>query len=180
MTIVKAIRPILIGTLLILHPQQTSAENLITDARWAYLADTVMGGISVGKAEVTSSGSETGIRLSGRVSTENNGGFIQIRTPINSSLLKEKTGVEMRVKGSGEIYYIHLRNGASRLPWHYYQASFITKETWDTIRLPFRDFKRSSSLLPRSLNQETLRTLGVVAYGRDHQADITVSSVDFY
>ena len=54
MTIIKAIRPILIGTLLMLHPQQTSAENLITDARWAYLADTVMGGISVGKAEVTS------------------------------------------------------------------------------------------------------------------------------
>ena len=98
MTIVKAIRPILIGTLLMLHPQQTSAENLITDARWAYLADTVMGGISVGKAEVTSSGSETGIRLSGRVSTENNGGFIQIRTPSIHLCSKRKRALSCASK----------------------------------------------------------------------------------
>ena len=53
-----------------------NANNFVEKGNWAYLADTVMGGVSQGRAEF----SNGALRLTGQVSTENNGGFIQVRT----------------------------------------------------------------------------------------------------
>ena len=50
-----------------------SAKNLVYENNWAYLADTVMGGVSRGGAEFSAGV----LRLTGQVSTKNNGGFIQ-------------------------------------------------------------------------------------------------------
>ena len=57
-----------------------SAENLVRTQSWSYIADTVMGGVSQGSAVYVKE--EVSIRLSGIVSTKNNGGFIQVRTNI--------------------------------------------------------------------------------------------------
>ena len=163
-----------------ISPQPSIAENLLEKGRWNYFADTVMGGVSQGQAKMISSEGAKGIHLSGTVSTENNGGFIQVRTSVDPADVKEKLGLEIRVKGNGEPYYIHIRNGSSRLPWHYYGASFKTSQSWQTIRLPFEAFKRSSGLLPRAMNHETIKTLALVAYGRDHAADVSILKVGFY
>ena len=56
-----------------------SAKNLVYENNWAYLADTVMGGVSQGSAEFSAGA----LRLTGKVSTKNNGGFIQIRTRVD-------------------------------------------------------------------------------------------------
>ena len=70
-----------------------------------------MGGVSQGSAEFYSGA----LRLTGKVSTENNGGFIQVRTRVNSNEAKGKTGIKIKVKGNGDIYYLHVRNASSRL-----------------------------------------------------------------
>ena len=57
----------------------TNAKNLVYENNWAFLADTVMGGVSRGNAEFIPGA----LRLTGNVSTKNNGGFIQVRTRIN-------------------------------------------------------------------------------------------------
>ena len=44
--------------------------------KWEYISDKVMGGISDGKAEIIN-GEDLFLRLSGNVSTKNNGGFIK-------------------------------------------------------------------------------------------------------
>ena len=64
-----------------------SAKNLVYENNWAYLADTVMGGVSQGGAEFSAGA----LRLTGQVSTKNNGGFIQVRTRIDPT---EKQAVE--------------------------------------------------------------------------------------
>ena len=46
---------------------------------WEYISDNVMGGVSTGKAEILENNNSF-LRLEGNVSTENNGGFIQVRT----------------------------------------------------------------------------------------------------
>ena len=56
-----------------------NAKNLVYENNWAYLADTVMGGVSRGGAEFSAGA----LRLTGQVSTKNNGGFIQVRTRID-------------------------------------------------------------------------------------------------
>ena len=45
---------------------------------WEYISDNVMGGVSEGKAEILDQDNNYFLRLSGNVSTKNNGGLIQI------------------------------------------------------------------------------------------------------
>ena len=156
------------------------AENLIQTSEWSYQADTVMGGVSDGSAEFKGNGSGKFIRLKGEVSTANNGGFIQVRSSIPWELAKGKTGIKMKVKGNGEQYFLHIRNSSTRLPWHYYHQGFETTSTWKEIKLPFQFFKKSASILRTLVTQNTIKTIAIVAYGKDHTADISVMSLEFY
>ncbi len=154
----------------------TSAKNLVYENNWAYLADTVMGGVSSGGAEF-SAGS---LRLTGQVSTKNNGGFIQVRTRIDPTEAVGKSGIKIKVKGNGDVYYLHVRNASARLPWQYYTASFQTNDKWKDILIPFDAFEKSATLMPRKLKAETIKTIGVVAYGKDHEADVSIANLEFY
>ena len=143
---------------------------------WRYFADTVMGGVSEGSA-----GAEGGaVRLTGTVSTANNGGFIQVRTEFENGLPKGAQGLAIRVRGNGERYFIHLRTRATRLPWQYYQAGFETGPDWQEVRLPFDAFERSGALLPREIAPGAVRSIGLVAFGRDHRADVSLAALGPY
>ena len=156
------------------------AENLIQTEQWSYFADTVMGGVSQGTAKFESNGSDKTIRLIGEVSTANNGGFIQVRSSIPQKLAKGQIGIKIIVKGNGDQYYLHIRNSSTRLPWHYYQLGFDTSNAWTEVKLPFDAFIKSSSLLRTSMNHDTIKTIGIVAYGKDYSADVSVMSMEFY
>ena len=155
-----------------------SAENLVKTQSWSYIADTVMGGVSEGSAGYVEEGGS--IRLFGTVSTKKNGGFIQVRTNINPSVSKGKKGILVEVKGNNEAYNIHLRNSSSRLPWQYYAAEFMSPDYWVTIELPFSNFKKSSTLMKTKMDPNSLKSLGVVAYGRDYKADILIRKIELY
>ena len=156
------------------------AENFIQTSQWSYFSDTVMGGVSEGTAKFNSKGPNKIIQLVGEVSTANNGGFIQVRSSLPPGLAKGKTGIKLKVKGNGEQYYLHIRNSSTRLPWHYYQQGFATTTTWREIKLPFQSFMKTSSLMRSVMKKNTIKTIGIVAYGKDHTADISVESLEFY
>ena len=166
--------------LIIIGKTQLVAENLIESGRWIYFADNVMGGISVGSSEYVIVASGKAIRLYGEVSTKNNGGFIQVRMPYSIDQVKKYKGIKIKMKGNGEEYFLHLRNRSSRLPWQYYQASFKSEPTWKEVNIPFEQFKRSSNFMKRVFDPNTIKTIGIVAYGKDHTADIIVSELEFY
>jgi len=153
-----------------------TAKNLVYENNWAYLADTVMGGVSQGSAEFASGA----LRLTGQVSTKNNGGFIQVRTRIDPKEAKGRTGLKIKVKGNGEIYYLHIRNASARLPWHYYTTNFSTNEKWSELIMPFDQFEKSATFMPVKLNPDTIKTIGLVAYGKDHKADVSIANLEFY
>ena len=93
---------------------------------------------------------------------------------------KGKTGIKLTIKGNGDQYYLHIRTANTRLPWHYYQQSFQTNGSWREIRLPFDAFVKSSSLMKAKLNQSKIKTIGIVAYGKDYSADVSVQGLEFY
>lgn len=155
------------------------STNLITGAQWVYFADTVMGGVSQGQASFETTTDGQVIRLWGDVSTDNNGGFIQVRSDIRNTVPDGAQGIVLRVRGNDEGYVIHLRTRGSRLPWQYYQGNFTATQDWQEVRIPFADFKASGRLM-RALNPADLVTMGIVAYGRDYQADLLVSEARFY
>ena len=160
-------------------------ENIIDDFRsnpdgqWRYFADTVMGGVSSGQASFTAD--EDGYaQLSGNVSTVNNGGFIQIRKKLASSAPKGAKGIRLVARGNSQRYFVHLRTRGTILPWQYYQAGFDVKENWQEFRLPLSSFVRSGRPLARTPSALSLRSVAIVAFGRDHNADVQVKEIGFY
>jgi peptide methionine sulfoxide reductase msrA/msrB len=120
--------------------------------------------------------------VTGNVSLANNGGFIQARTDLRprgrSFDARRYTGVKLLTKGNGQSYAVHLRTSQTRLPWQYYQATFSTNGQWQEIKLPFTLFKPYSLASP--LNTRTLKSIAVVATGREFEADIFVDEIAFY
>ena len=149
------------------------------DQRWLYFADTVMGGQSTGIVNFEQSGQTHYARLRGNVTTRNNGGFIQIRKKI-SGLPKDIIGLRLEAKGNNQIYHVFLRTSGTILPWQYYKAEFSVKKTWGKLKIPIANFERSSGFLSKKINPETIKSIGLVAFGRDFTADLMVSEVSFY
>ena len=150
--------------------------------RWDYVSDQVMGGVSEGSARLETD-SDTGdsyAHMVGDVSTANNGGFIRLRTRLSSGADKNAAGIYIKVRGNGQKYYIHLRTKGTMMPWQYYQGAFDVSEQWQVVRLPLDSFKPSGSWLRKTALPKSIRSIGIVAYGRDHKADIQVSEIGFY
>jgi len=171
---------LLIFPFIIFGQIQLNAENLIESGKWIYFSDNVMGGISEGKSEYVTVPSGKAIRLYGNVSTENNGGFIQVRMPYSIGRVDKYEGIKIKMKGNGEEYYLHIRNKSSRLPWQYYQASFKSDTVWREVKIPFKQFKKSSNFMKSAFDHNTIKTIAIVAYGKDYTADITVSVLELY
>ena len=172
-----------------------SAQN------WSFVSDRVMGGVSEGQASLEQDKDISFARLTGNVSTKNNGGFIQLRSSsswLNKPLMfrnindsekagQELQGVRLNVRGNGETYYIFIQTNQTRSPSDNFQASFQTNNAWQTIEIPFKQFVRerinyngSTNLVESHISPKNIRSIGITAYGRDFAADLSVSQIEFY
>lgn len=154
--------------------------ELQPETRWRFFTDGVMGGVSSGQATFLLDNDESFARMTGKVSTENNGGFIQIRMDLPDAAPAEASGVRLVVRGNDQRYFAHLRTNGTLLPWQYYQSGFDVKPDWSEILLPFEGFEPSGRLLRAVPRAEKLKSIAIVAYGRDHDAEIDVKEVGFY
>ncbi len=102
---------------------------------WGSVDDVVMGGVS-----------ESGMRwggtsavFSGRVSTDNSGGFASVRTRnFDPTMdLSDYTGIELRVKGDGQRYKLFIRTEAAWDGVGYAHSFDTSSNEWTTIRVPF-------------------------------------------
>lgn len=149
-------------------------------ARWEFISDQVMGGVSSGNVSIKTEDGQTALHLQGVVSTENNGGFIQARLKLSERLPKTSSGLELKVRGNGQTYYIHARTGGTILPWNFYQAAFDATSDWMVVRIPFDEFTAQGRMLRETLLADAVKSIAVVAYGRDHMADVLVASIGYY
>ena len=149
---------------------------------WQYISDRTMGGVSDGQAVLEKDKDLYFARLTGNVSTKNNGGFIQIRSTLSFANLnyfeKKIKGVRLQTRGNGETYHIFIRTSETRSYRDFYYSTFIAGENWETVELPFSQFKHRFS--NNTLNGNDIRTFGIVAYGRDFFSDVSVSDIIFY
>ena len=150
------------------------------ETRWRFFTDSVMGGVSIGQVIFVQEDGRPHARMTGRVSTANRGGFIQMRLDLVSSPPLGTTGVRLVVRGNDQRYFMHLRTSGTILPWQYYQAGFDATRAWAEMRLPFDAFRASGKLLRTVPSADSLTSLAVVAYGRDHDAEIEVREVGFF
>ena len=160
----------------------TVVENFNSDPgnRWQFFTDQVMGGKSNGKLEFFSEEKNHFARMTGDVSTKNNGGFIQFRADILKKLDDNFKGIKLKVRGNNQNYFIHIRTTGSVLPWQYYDKEFFASNEWNEVELNFSDFKKSSTFMRKKFKASSIKTIGIVAYGREHKAKIEVSEISIY
>ena len=66
-------------------------DNLTTESnqRWVFFTDRVMGGVSSGSLKLVEEKGDKFYKMTGDVSTANNGGFIQFRADLRSLNLND-------------------------------------------------------------------------------------------
>ena len=146
-------------------------DDLTDPSPWRFVSDQVMGGVSDGAMKTGQNPRH--IRLTGRVSTANNGGFIQMRRDL-APWPADTQAVVLKVKGDGQAYFAALRTSDATRPWHSYRARFAAPRDWAEITLPIADFQPSRDGMP-PLDLTRLTSIGLLAYGRDHAADLSLA-----
>ena len=171
--------------LMTMFTNKSFAESILKDnfqdsTQWKFISDNVMGGVSTGSINYVIKEGNSSAYLSGNVSTKNNGGFIQIRRSLKNIDLSKAKYIKITAKGNNQKYFLHLRTSGTILPWQYYQISFEVKEEYKEYILQIKEFKKSGSFQPSMVNSKSISSVAVVAYGRDHKADIHVKEISFH
>ena len=146
---------------------------------WSFFSDGVMGGLYEGKAIISKVNDINCYHMTGDVTTENNGGFIQIRRELKNIDLSRAKSIRLYAKGNNEKYFIFLRTTGTILPWQYYSHEFTVNEEYNEFIMQIQDFKKSGSLLAKQINPKKITSIGIVAYGRDHYAELYVKELEF-
>jgi hypothetical protein len=145
---------------------------------WELVADGVMGGVSQGALTFEEIGGRKAARLTGRVSLENNGGFLQMAADFAGGGLFDASGysgLALEVFGNAERYDTRLRTDALSRPWQSFRTSFIAPEEWQWVHLPFPSFQPHKT--DAVFDPARLRRIGLVAIGRAFDVDLAVSRV---
>ena len=175
------------------HLATLDAPELIDDLRfdpplavtgngWTLISDRVMGGASTGRMSREMVAGREAIRMTGGVSLDNNGGFLQVALDLGDAGgevdARRWTGIRLEVFGNDQVYNLHLRTSDIRRPWESYRQSFRAPSTWTSVSLPFYGFIPHRT--ERPLNLARLRRIGIVAIGREFEVDLAVADIRFY
>lgn len=154
----------------------------VTGSGWALISDRVMGGVSSGEMRRETVNGREAIRMTGGVSLENDGGFLQVALDLGDAGdavdASAWDGIRLDVLGNDQVYNLHLRTSDIRRPWESYRQSFRAPSEWTTVFLPFSEFEPHRT--ERPFKPSRLRRLGIVAIGREFEADIAVADIRFY
>ncbi len=149
--------------------------------QWRLVTDQVMGGVSIGDLTLDNHKGMHCLCLRGDVSTDKNGGFVQIALdltkdePLDASAY---AGIKLNVFGNNEYYNIHLRTTDLWMPWQSYRFSFKATPDWQIVHVPFADFEAYRTTT--KFHKDKLKRIGLVGIGRDFKADLCVASIKFY
>lgn len=153
-----------------------------TSGNWYLVNDDVMGGVSKSTMKVNTDGTAT---FSGILSPDNNGGFASVRASIANNDEPKFQGVNIRVKGDGNIYNVRFRID-NNFDGYAYQAKIQTeKSSWKEYKIPFSDFKptyrgRLLSNKP-ALESENIKQIGLLIADKQFgQFTVDIDWIKFY
>lgn len=127
---------------------------------WPATNDTVMGGVSVGKAELT----KEGMDFSGHLSLENNGGFASVHLGVDLDL-SDYSGIRLKVLGDGRVYQLRFESDAiHRQRWPVsFRGDFETVDSeWTEVFISFSELSqtwRGSRLAGHNFSKDDIRRI---------------------
>lgn len=111
-------------------------DTPVGELNWGIVNDTVMGGCS----KSTVSRLENGVRFSGILSLENNGGFASMRSMSELEIPDTATEVVLTVVGDGRTYFFDLRDHQRRSAFSYRNSFETIAGEKVTVIMPLGDF----------------------------------------
>lgn len=170
------------GQRLVLSSFIDDQNYVLPGGGWRGFSDRVMGGVSDANFVNATVDGKSCIRLTGNVTRESNGGFIQMALYFgrqdNEFDASGYRGLELLVYGNNEDYNLHIRT--ADCGWHdeSYRATFFAKPEWQRIQLPWEAFAANGVTEP--LDNSRLQRIGILGWMREFQADISLAEIALY
>ncbi len=153
-----------------------------TEVSWVGFTDRVMGGRSDGWLERTTLDGKLCLRLTGRVTRANGGGFVQMAaSPGGQRRFFDATGyrgIELLVRGNGEHYNCHLRTADTGWYDESYRATFVAPRRWSKICLEWSAFEPNG--LDAPLDIARISRIGLLGWMREFHADLALGELAFF
>lgn len=138
-----------------------------------------MGGVSAGMLALSGMYQGQPVHcMTGNVSLENNGGFVQMAADLPKPPPEGAKGIRLTLRGNGEQYNIHLRTTALDRPWQSFRSTFTAGQQWREVEFPFVNLEphRTSA----RFNPGEVRRIGIVAICRAFEAEVCVAGAAWY
>jgi hypothetical protein len=169
-------------TRLVLSDFDADPEVMASGVRWSGFSDRVMGGVSDATLVRATLAGKRCIRLTGRVTRDRGGGFIQMAldlAPRGGAFDGSAwAGVELHVHGNDEEYNVHLRTPDCRWYDESYRHTFNAVRAWRRVRIPWHEFAPNGTTAP--LASARLQRIAVLGWMREFEADIALSAIALY
>lgn len=155
---------------------------VIEGGGWRGFSDRVMGGVSDASLERERVAGKNCARLTGTVTRESNGGFIQMAlyfgprdAELNGAAYR---GIELLVYGNNEDYNVHVRTADCGWYDESYRYTFLARDEWQRIRILWTDFKPNGVSAP--LDAARVNRIAVLGWMREFQADIALAEISLF
>jgi hypothetical protein len=149
---------------------------------WRGFSDRVMGGISTAELESANVAGKSCIRLTGSVTRESNGGFVQMalyfggeNEEFNASAYK---GVELLIYGNNENYNLHVRTADCGWYDESYRMTFFAEPSWQKVRVPWNAFEANKVAI--ALDSSKLQRIAILGWMREFEADVSLAQISLY
>lgn len=169
-------------TRLVLTSFEVEPEIMLPGTSWRGFSDRVMGGVSDAAFTRATVAGKRCVRLTGRVTRDSGGGFIQMALDLGSPGAdldgSAYAGVELLVYGNDEDYNVHVRTADCGWYDDSYRATFHAEPHWQRLRIPWRDFKPNRVSVP--LDPAHLQRIGLLGWMREFTADLALAEAALY
>lgn len=167
---------------LVLSDFRGASDYILPGAGWRGFSDRVMGGISNATLQASRIAEQNCIRLSGNVTRESNGGFIQMAFFFGRNYAEfdasDYKGIELLTYGNNEEYNVHVRTADCRMYSESYRTTFFAADEWQRVQLPWSVF--TPNRLNAPLDNSALRRIALVGWMREFEADIGLAEIALY
>lgn len=167
---------------LLLSDFQGEGEVVAPGMRWRGFSDRVMGGVSDAQFARAEVAGKRCVRLTGRVTRDNGGGFIQMALDMGPRGAgfdgSAFAGVEFLVHGNDEDYNVHVRTEDCGWYDESYRATVRLGPRWQRIRIAWTEFRPNGEL--PALDASRLQRIALLGWMREFEADIALAELALY